>query len=165
LARALQGARTSPVKAGRFPHHGSLASWTQRGIGEFIAQLEEQGFLEPYRERGYRLLHLTDRGQAWLDAPPEIQAIAPVPSQPQADPPAEVDEALFDRLRTWRLETAQKIGKPPYVIFHNSVLQRIATQHPTTPDELLAIKGIGPAKLEQYGMAILGIVASQKDNG
>jgi superfamily II DNA helicase RecQ len=69
---------------------------------------------------------------------------------------------LFERLRAWRLKKAREIEKPPYVIFHDVVLKRIAASRPATPDELIAIKGIGPRKLEQYGPAVLTIVASHE---
>ena len=47
---------------------------------------------------------------------------------------------------------------PPYIVFPNKVLEAIAAQQPTTLEELERIPGIGPAKLEQYGSAILTIV-------
>jgi ribonuclease D len=47
---------------------------------------------------------------------------------------------------------------PPYIVFPNKVLEAIAAQQPTTLEELEGIPGIGPAKLEQYGSAVLAIV-------
>jgi superfamily II DNA helicase RecQ len=48
---------------------------------------------------------------------------------------------------------------PPYVVAHDSLLQRIATAKPRDEAQLGQIKGIGPKKLAQYGAAILRIVA------
>ena len=73
-------------------------------------------------------------------------------------PPSEQDKVLLDRLWTWRREQAQAQKKPAYVIFHNSVLQRIAAVKPPTLDELIKIKGIGPAKLEKYGLAVIALL-------
>jgi ATP-dependent DNA helicase RecQ len=175
LAKALQGARTSPVPAERFPLHGALAGWTQKSIRELAAQLEDHGFLAPDRQRGYRLLGLTAEGQRWLDAQPLTstpvgQLPPPCPrdrrqgdsSPSQKDRTIEHDEVLFERLRTWRLETSREIKKPSYMIFHLAILKRIAADRPATPEELVAIKGIGPKKLEQYGAAILAIVADHE---
>jgi ATP-dependent DNA helicase RecQ len=167
LARALQGASSSAVQADRFPLFGALVGWTQKSIIEHTAQLEEQGLLIPFDKDGYRLLRLTDKGQAWLDThrkdPKEILPHAP-PRRKQersseTEHPVDYDEALFEQLRAWRLEKAREIGKPPYVIFHDVVLKRIAASRPTTPRALVAIKGIGQRKLEQYGPAVLSIVA------
>jgi superfamily II DNA helicase RecQ len=44
-------------------------------------------------------------------------------------------------------------------------LKRIAYHRPTTPEELLAIKGIGLRKLEKYGSEVLSIVAGQDAGG
>jgi superfamily II DNA helicase RecQ len=71
---------------------------------------------------------------------------------------------LYAELRAWRLKIAQEIDKPPFVVFHDAVLKRIAAHYPATQDELLAIKGIGPRKLEQFGQAVLAVVASHKSS-
>jgi superfamily II DNA helicase RecQ len=47
-------------------------------------------------------------------------------------------------------------------VFHNSVLKRIAAVRPSTLDELVDIKGIGPAKRDQYGTTVLEIVAADR---
>ena len=46
-------------------------------------------------------------------------------------------------------------GKPAYVVFDDATLERIALALPTTQNALHAIRGIGPAKIEQYGDAVL----------
>jgi ATP-dependent DNA helicase RecQ len=168
LARALQGASSSTVQTDRFALFGALTGWTQKSIIEQAAQLEDQGLLASFDKGRYRLLHLTDEGEAWLGAHPrDPGSIAPPEParrrserRSETELPADCDEALFERLRAWRLEKAREIEKPPYVIFHDVVLRRIAASRPATPQELIAIKGIGPRKVEQYGPAVLGIIAS-----
>jgi ATP-dependent DNA helicase RecQ len=170
LARALQGASTSPVGPKRFPSFGSLCSWTQKGIAQQVAALEERGLLEPYRKGIYRLIRLTDEGVRWIEqyhqAPPERGRPHPVrPRVHRTSHPADAadfDQALFEDLRAWRLNEARERTLPAYTIFQNSVLERIAITCPTTPEELLAIKGIGPHKLEQFGSAILEVTARHR---
>lgn len=72
-------------------------------------------------------------------------------------PEAAADPVLFERLRTLRRELAQ--GKPAYVVFDDKTLRSIADARPTTLRELAAIRGVGPAKLEQYGQAFLDALA------
>ena len=48
-----------------------------------------------------------------------------------------------------------RAGKPAYVVFDDKTLEAIALALPTSTRALGAIAGIGPAKLEQYGDAIL----------
>ncbi len=47
---------------------------------------------------------------------------------------------------------------PAFVILHDRVLHAIAASLPTDPDALMAIPGIGPAKLDRYGHPVLAIV-------
>ena len=70
-------------------------------------------------------------------------------------------EEVFERLREWRTETASEKAVPPYVVFSDKTLRALALAMPETEDELLAVKGIGPAKAESYGDAVLAIVAGE----
>jgi superfamily II DNA helicase RecQ len=40
----------------------------------------------------------------------------------------------------------------------DATLEEIATVRPTSPQALLAVSGIGPAKLERYGDEILAVI-------
>ena len=92
--------------------------------------------------------------------PPTTQPsfIDMVPTK-QSLPPQQAAEKL-EALRQWRTEEAQKAQMPPYIIFSNKVLEAIVQQNPQSLSELGAIKGIGPAKLESYGNAVLSIMQS-----
>ena len=68
------------------------------------------------------------------------------------------DDPLFQALRRWRLETAKAQEVPPYVVFHDTTLAAIASARPRTRVELGAIPGVGAAKLDRYGSAILAVL-------
>ncbi|MFC5280914.1 ATP-dependent DNA helicase UvrD2 [Arcanobacterium canis] len=70
------------------------------------------------------------------------------------------DRDLFEALRIWRAEVAEQIGKPAYVIFHDTTLFEIAIRKPATLAELGAMKGIGSTKLMRYGDGVLAQVAA-----
>ncbi|TLU72435.1 DNA helicase RecQ [Lichenicoccus roseus] len=61
----------------------------------------------------------------------------------------------FETLREWRREEARTQSVPPYVIFHDSVLRDIASQHPADLAALGQVKGVGASKLERYGPQVL----------
>ena len=52
-------------------------------------------------------------------------------------------EALFQRLRQWRLETAARRSVPPYVIFHDATLLAIAQARPRSRHALDGLPGVG----------------------
>ena len=64
---------------------------------------------------------------------------------------------LFDALRGWRLAEARTQGVPAYVILHDRTLAAIAQSRPDSLAALARIDGIGAAKLERYGEAIVAL--------
>jgi ATP-dependent DNA helicase RecQ len=68
------------------------------------------------------------------------------------------ERALFDALRAHRLELAREQGVPPYVIAHDRTLRDLARQRPDTPEALLLVDGVGPAKAKRYGEAWLAVI-------
>ena len=68
-------------------------------------------------------------------------------------------QALFERLRAWRMEAARRHGVPAYVIFHDATLREIAHARPSSLEGLRGISGVGARKLEAYGAEIIGLLA------
>jgi ATP-dependent DNA helicase RecQ len=68
------------------------------------------------------------------------------------------NHALYEALRDWRRQTAAEQGVPPYVIFHDKTLAEIALFRPATLTDLALIGGVGQAKLDHYGQAVLRVV-------
>jgi ATP-dependent DNA helicase RecQ len=68
------------------------------------------------------------------------------------------NHALYEALRAWRRQTAAEQGVPPYVIFHDRTLAEIALFRPATLSDLTMIGGVGQAKLDHYGQAVLKVV-------
>ena len=68
-------------------------------------------------------------------------------------------DPLFAALREWRTEVARADAVPPYVVFNDATLTAIAERQPCDERELLAVKGVGPSKLERFGDDVLTIVA------
>src|SRR5579872_3713589 len=80
------------------------------------------------------------------------------PRQPSGDKTTE-EEALWQALRTLRLELAREQGVPPYIIFHDSTLLDLVKRRPRTLEELSRIPGVGQSKLARYGEAFLLAIA------
>jgi superfamily II DNA helicase RecQ len=70
------------------------------------------------------------------------------------------DDPIFESLRVWRLRTSKEAGVPAYVVFDNKTLALIALARPETRAALLAVPGVGPAKLDRYAEDVLQIVRS-----
>lgn len=69
------------------------------------------------------------------------------------------DLDLYNELREVRMELAIEADFPPFIIFHNSVLKRIAIKRPSNISELASISGVGKNKAEKYGEKFLNKIA------
>ncbi|WP_394939064.1 ATP-dependent DNA helicase UvrD2 [Psychromicrobium sp. YIM B11713] len=81
-----------------------------------------------------------------------------------SDCPASYQEATFEALRAWRLEEARSAQLPAFMIFTDATLVAVAEIMPSSLEELAAVAGIGPSKIERYGEAVLAILSAQPQN-
>jgi superfamily II DNA helicase RecQ len=70
-------------------------------------------------------------------------------------------EALAARLRQWRAAEAKRLRVPAYVVLHDRTLTALAQARPANPRQLLEIDGMGPAKVEKFGAAILELCGNE----
>jgi DNA helicase-2/ATP-dependent DNA helicase PcrA len=78
------------------------------------------------------------------------------------DCPSDVDEALYERLRAWRLDRAAELGQPAYCVFTDATLTAIAEAQPTSVAQLTRISGVGRAKMDKFGAQVLALVAGRE---
>ncbi|MDB5752506.1 MAG: ATP-dependent helicase RecQ, partial [Ramlibacter sp.] len=64
----------------------------------------------------------------------------------------------FVALKAWRAEVAREHNLPAYVIFHDATLAAIAALAPQSLGDLEGVSGIGAAKLDKYGPAVLDVL-------
>lgn len=69
-------------------------------------------------------------------------------------------EAAYERLRRCRRRLAEDQGVAPYMIFHDRTLREMVERMPGTLVDLLAIGGVGQAKLQRYGAEFLDALHS-----
>jgi DNA helicase-2/ATP-dependent DNA helicase PcrA len=72
--------------------------------------------------------------------------------------PSSADPELVDALRSWRKDRSTQASVPAFVVFSDATLLAIAERKPADVAALLAIPGIGRAKLDAYGSDVLEIV-------
>jgi RecQ family ATP-dependent DNA helicase len=69
-------------------------------------------------------------------------------------------EALAARLKEWRTAEAKRLGVPAYLVLPDRTLAAVAHTRPANPRQLLEISGMGPAKVERFGAAILELCSA-----
>ena len=69
------------------------------------------------------------------------------------------DERLFEMLKDLRKQFAKEKKLPPFVIFLESSLEDMATQYPTTLEQLEKISGVSKGKAQRYGQEFVDLIA------
>ncbi len=140
------------------------------------AGLAEQIDLEPRRpvvqltEAGVGVMKAKTPPEQTLPIPPELLAklrrdatsdqqhrgSASEPTEPAKT--ASPDPEILAALRRWRKERAVEEGVAQYMVLSNATMQQLARCRPESPAALLAVKGIGQAKVDRYGDALLDLL-------
>ncbi len=151
--------------------HDKLSTY---GIGADIPEKEWRGIFRQLVALGllavdhaHGALVLTDASRPVLrgeqDVPlrraPEKKKAAPAKSRRIGAELTAGEHALFERLRAWRAATAKEHGVPAYVILHDATLLELVRARPQTLDAMRHVSGIGARKLENFGEALLELLA------
>jgi DNA helicase-2/ATP-dependent DNA helicase PcrA len=65
---------------------------------------------------------------------------------------------LSNALRAWRTARAKADAIAPFIVFHDTTIEAIASSRPRSIAELRRVPGVGPTKLDRYGEEIIGVV-------
>ncbi len=180
LADVLSGAATEKIRGMRHDRlgcYGALPEASKSEVRTWIDQLIGQGLLA--RSDGeYPTVTLTASGARVLRGEESAGPLSRAPRPPRGRAPAKgrgapasdeaaaerdsageaYDRGLFDALRTLRRALAEERGVPPYIVFGDVSLRDMARRRPTTPDEFLAVKGVGEWKAGEFGPRFLAAI-------
>jgi superfamily II DNA helicase RecQ len=183
LLETLRHARSQPIgKLHRalFPTQAMSRNDFEDLVGAMagggLVLLEDATFEKENRIISYRKVTLTREGYELSQHPPvdllltdRVRDQKPVKpkrrssagsKQPEPVTFSPEEIALEEKLRAWRLAEARKLGRPAFYVFSDRILRAVVQARPTTPEDLLAVEGIGPAKAEMFGKSILQICRS-----
>jgi ATP-dependent DNA helicase RecQ len=185
IAQVLTGSTSREVTSrglDRIPTYGRLRTMPIDQVKDLLGVLADAGLIERQNIEGGRVgisvLALSPAGRAVAmgETRPELAlpsagraagrpARGAAGSRPPADgaapePLADADPELLSRLKAWRTATARERGVPAYVVFHDRTLAELAAARPASRAALAQVKGVGPAKLEAYGDALLALLTT-----
>lgn len=72
------------------------------------------------------------------------------------------DDTTYARLIEWRREEAAGRGQPAFCVFTDATVMAIAERRPADRGSLLGVPGVGKVKADQYGEAVLAILAAER---
>ncbi len=160
-AKVLAGSKDQNVA--KFNHtelstYGILRHEHGTTIRDWIEQLVGQGHLEKVGE--YGVLQITAAGRQVLRGETTPVLLAPAKRVKESRSAAEdnwegVDRGLFDALRELRSELAAERSVPAYIVFGDTALRDMARRRPTTTEAFAEVRGVGAAKLRDFGKVFL----------
>jgi ATP-dependent DNA helicase RecQ len=160
-AKVLAGSKDQNVT--KFNHtklstYGILKHERGTTIRDWIEQLVGQGHLMKAGE--YGVLQITPTGREVLRGELVPQLLAPAKSAGSSKAKPEenwegVDRGLFEHLRTLRSELAAEKAVPAYIVFGDNALREMSRRRPTSEETFARIRGVGAAKLRDYGAVFL----------
>jgi hypothetical protein len=77
----------------------------------------------------------------------------------------ETERARYQRLLTWRRDTARARSLAPYILFSNRVALDLARRAPASPAALRQVKGLGDKRVAAHGDAILEVLHGTVPSG
>lgn len=185
IVQVLVGSRSKEVldtRLDRLSTYGLLSALGSDYTWALVNSLIRSGCLE-VSEGQYPTLSLTSQGWAVMqgkDTPPIMMLPETPTRQPRrrtrsrraraaVDEPATasdatetsapVDDAVLRALRRWRQAAAARLGGlPAYLVYPDRTLEALARAKPQTAEELLTVKGIGPAKVRKFGGETLEVI-------
>jgi len=171
VIEVLRGQETERIKTWR---HDQLSVF---GIGADRSEQEWRAILRQVIALGlvnvdhenYSSLKLTDAARPVLKGGQKVQLRQyqkPVKARGTSKPKGYVEmdlssgeQAIFERLRAWRMGAAREHNVPAYVIFVDATLREIAKARPTSLDDLRGVSGVGEKKLLSYGDEIVRLIS------
>lgn len=132
-----------------------------------IRQLLLEGLLEKDIEE-YGVLKVTAKGNSFLKKPTSFKIVlnnlfedANEDDDEGGNEPvttAAADPVLFEMLKELRKKFAKDKKLPPFVIFLETSLEDMATQYPTSMEELEKISGVSKGKALRYGKPFIEVI-------
>lgn len=164
----LRGAKTERILRLRLNEqttYGLLCALTPQGVRDRIQYLLEYGYLM-LSSGEYPILGLGKNAPEVLYGNQDVvmklvkkELAVPKIQKKRKDSitvnGSEIDQNLFARLRTLRMEIAQEQQVPAFVVFSDSTLRDMCVKRPSNMDELLKVSGVGQTKLQKYGKRFL----------
>jgi ATP-dependent DNA helicase RecQ len=132
-----------------------------------IRQMMLEGMIRKDIEE-YGLLKITEKGQKFHKKPYSIMVALnhnyedanfdDEDAGGAAGGTATTDPVLFEMLKDLRKQVAREKNLPPFVIFLENSLEDMATNYPTTMEELEKIQGVSKGKAIRYGRKFIELI-------
>ena len=174
IIQVLRGSKSKKIigwNLDKVSTHGIIQDISEGGLRELIMNLIARGFVRMTVDT-YPVLKLNESSRSVLKGEEKIllrRERVEIKDKKKSKQIRKTDfdfnQTLYSLLALKSKEIATEKKMPPYVIFHNTVLEELAHYMPTTKEKLLEIKGIGEKKFDNYGEIFIKVIEDFKSRG
>jgi len=171
IAQVLVGSRSKEVldaKLDKLSTYGLLSDLSVDYVVSLLNSLAQSGCVT-VAAGSYPTLSLTALGGDVMRRKRSIPLVVPEGiavqttkrdrRKPSRSEEQEGDRRVFEALREWRRDRANAMGAvPAYLVYSDRTLNELACRLPRTEADLLNVRGIGPAKVKQFGAETLAVI-------
>lgn len=164
ISRLMKGERDEYIVSvgyDRLSTFGLLEDMPMKSIEDFIAYLLSADCLFE-DEKG--ALHLTERAHAVLFRSMRLRQKRPREKRESAEKNTGFDGALYGKLHKLRRMLAAKQSIPPFTVFTDATLRKIAQNKPRTHEEFAAVPGVSAEKERKYADAFLKLINEHSEH-
>lgn len=151
IVRGIRGPKIIQNRLNSITTFGIMKEYSSSFIRGLIKELLAQEYVN-LKEGTYSMLKLNKKSMEVLKGDRKVVALIKEEEVP-------LDKELFDKLKLWRRERANKEGIRPYIIFSDATLIEIVNKMPKSKEELFDIRGVGEKKVLKYGDDIINIIS------
>ena len=145
------------VAVTRAKRHLHLHWADERTFGDRVSTRSESPMLEPIRLANQGIDPRAIRNRNAKSAGDLRKNLAARNGGPRLK--RDESDPIFVALKKWRLSKSKANDVPAYVIFSDKTLHAIASDRPSSKNDLLDVSGIGPAKAERFGDEVLDLIS------
>ncbi|MBS1953413.1 MAG: DNA helicase RecQ [Cyanobacteria bacterium SZAS-4] len=175
LVSILRGETTETVR--KWQHDelstfGILSSHAKGDLRDWIDQLVGLGVLDLLHltmQSGFSFSAVVLNDESWkvMRSQRSVKLVQPMRSTKElkakrlkiaGDSWQGVDKDLFEKLRAIRIRIAKEKGWQAFMVFSDATLREMASVKPSTLLKMSKIKGVGNAKLENFGEEFLQVI-------
>lgn len=182
IVDTLRGSKAAKLKQNGMinnEYYGSLASEPTYYIRQVLNHMIVRDYLDLTNEK-YSVLRLTNKSEAIfhgeeaviMKLSKEEEKVKAKRNRPKKTMKTaskeyldlDIDQELFEVLRSLRTEIAREEKVPPYIVFNDKTLTGMCQVRPQNDEEMLSISGIGDFKLKKYGKRFIKAIEEYENS-
>ena len=182
IVDTLRGSKAAKLKQNGMinnEYYGSLASEPTYYIRQVLNHMIVRDYLDLTNEK-YSVLRLTNSSEAIfhgeeaviMKLSKEEEKVKAKRNRPKKTMKTaskeyldlDIDQELFEVLRSLRTEIAREEKVPPYIVFNDKTLTGMCRVKPKNDEEMLSISGIGDFKLKKYGKRFIKAIEEYENS-